>query len=130
MKDKLIYIDTLLSEAYSNNDIGEIKGILKSIRVLLGTELNGESNKLTLMIISVKNDFRKIHAIKAVRGFTGLGLREAKDLVETPTPVKICTIDKHNADYNKIKRFMADMDTAGYKVESNLKDDMANILYG
>jgi len=54
----------------------------------------------------------KINAIKEVRAITGLGLKEAKDLVEgAPKPVKT-GVSKEEAD--KIKKQLED---AGAKVE-------------
>ena len=54
----------------------------------------------------------KIGVIKVVRGATGLGLKEAKDLVEAvPKPVKT-GISKEDAD--KLK---AELEAAGAKVE-------------
>lgn len=55
---------------------------------------------------------QKINVIKEVRGITGLGLKEAKDLVESaPKPIKE-GVDKEEAD--KIK---AQLEEAGAKVE-------------
>jgi len=55
---------------------------------------------------------QKINVIKEVRGITGLGLKEAKDLVEgAPKPVKE-GVSKDEAD--KIK---AQLEAAGAKVE-------------
>lgn len=54
----------------------------------------------------------KVSAIKAVREITGLGLKEAKDLVEAaPKPVKE---GANKADAEKIK---AQLEAAGAKVE-------------
>ena len=55
---------------------------------------------------------KKIEVIKEVRAITGLGLKEAKDLVEgAPKPVKE-SVSKEEAD--KIK---AQLEKAGAKVE-------------
>ena len=55
---------------------------------------------------------KKIEVIKEVRAITGLGLKEAKDLVEgAPKPVKE-GVNKEEAD--KIK---AQLEKAGAKVE-------------
>lgn len=54
----------------------------------------------------------KVNVIKAVRGITGLGLKEAKDLVEgAPSPIKE-GVDKDEAE--KIKKELTD---AGAEVE-------------
>ena len=55
---------------------------------------------------------QKINVIKEVRAITGLGLKEAKDLVEgAPKPVKEAA---NKADADKIK---AQLEAAGAKVE-------------
>ncbi|MDH5581061.1 MAG: 50S ribosomal protein L7/L12 [Bdellovibrionales bacterium] len=55
---------------------------------------------------------KKINVIKEVRGITGLGLKEAKDLVESaPKPVKE-DVDKAEAEEIKKK-----LEAAGAKVE-------------
>ncbi|MBF0415096.1 MAG: 50S ribosomal protein L7/L12 [Magnetococcales bacterium] len=55
---------------------------------------------------------KKIHVIKAVRTITGLGLKEAKDLVEgAPKPVKE-GVSKEDAE-----KFRKELEEAGAKVE-------------
>src|SRR5690606_5560283 len=55
---------------------------------------------------------QKINVVKAVRAITGLGLKEAKDLVEgAPKPVKE---GANKADAEKIK---AQLEAAGAKVD-------------
>jgi large subunit ribosomal protein L7/L12 len=55
---------------------------------------------------------QKINVIKEVRAITGLGLKEAKDLVEAaPKPVKE-GVSKADAD-----KFKAQLEAAGAKVE-------------
>ena len=54
----------------------------------------------------------KVNAIKAVRAITGLGLKEAKDLVESaPAPVKEGVSKDEAAKYKK------ELEDAGAKVE-------------
>lgn len=63
-------------------------------------------------VILVEGGAQKINVIKEVRGLTGLGLKEAKDLVEgAPKPVKEA-VSKDEAE--KIK---AQLEAAGAKVE-------------
>lgn len=55
---------------------------------------------------------KKIHVIKAVRGITGLGLKEAKDLVEgAPKPVK------QGVTKEEAEKFKQELEEAGAKVE-------------
>ena len=69
-----------------------------------------EKTEFTVMLASAGD--KKIEVIKEVRAITGLGLKEAKDLVEgAPKPVKE-GVNKEEAD--KIK---ATLEKAGAKVE-------------
>ncbi len=55
---------------------------------------------------------QKINVIKEVRAITGLGLKEAKDLVEAaPKPVK------EGASKEEAEKFKAQLEAAGAKVE-------------
>ncbi|HIJ85864.1 MAG TPA: 50S ribosomal protein L7/L12, partial [Magnetococcales bacterium] len=63
-------------------------------------------------VILVDAGDKKIHVIKAVRTITGLGLKEAKDLVEgAPKPVKEA-VSKDDAE-----KFRKELEEAGAKVE-------------
>jgi len=69
-----------------------------------------EQTEFTVVLAAAGD--KKIEVIKEVRGITGLGLKEAKDLVEgAPKPVKE-GVNKEEAD--KIK---AQLEKAGAKVE-------------
>ena len=69
-----------------------------------------EKTEFTVMLTAAGE--KKIEVIKEVRAITGLGLKEAKDLVEgAPKPVKE-GVNKEEAD--KIK---AQLEKAGAKVE-------------
>ena len=69
-----------------------------------------EKTEFTVVLAAAGD--KKIEVIKEVRAITGLGLKEAKDLVEgAPKPVKE-GVDKDEAD--KIK---AQLEKAGAKVE-------------
>ena len=71
-----------------------------------------EEEKTEFDVILVDAGANKINVIKEVRGITGLGLKEAKDLVEgAPKPVKEA-VSKDEAA--KIKKQLED---AGAKVE-------------
>jgi large subunit ribosomal protein L7/L12 len=63
-------------------------------------------------VILTEAGAQKINVIKEVRAITGLGLKEAKDLVEgAPKPVKEA-VSKADAD-----KFKAQLEGAGAKVE-------------
>ena len=72
----------------------------------------GEEESGTVDVILAESGDKKIQVIKVVRAATGLGLKEAKALVdEAPKPVKE-GIEKEEAD--KLK---AELEEAGGKVE-------------
>jgi len=72
----------------------------------------GEEEKTDFTVVLVAAGEKKINVIKEVRAITGLGLKEAKDLVEgAPQPVKE-NIPKEEAD--KIKE---QLQGAGASVE-------------
>ena len=69
-----------------------------------------EQTEFTVVLLEA--GAKKINVIKEVRGITGLGLKEAKDLVESaPKPVKE-GVDKAEAD-----ELMKKLEAAGAKVE-------------
>jgi large subunit ribosomal protein L7/L12 len=71
-----------------------------------------EEEKTEFDVILVDTGANKINVIKEVRAITGLGLKEAKDLVEAaPKPVKE-GVSKADAD-----KFKAQLEAAGAKVE-------------
>ena len=55
---------------------------------------------------------KKVEVIKVVRSITGLGLKEAKDLVEGAPQVVKEAVSKAEAD-----KFKKDLEAAGAKVE-------------
>jgi large subunit ribosomal protein L7/L12 len=69
-----------------------------------------EKTEFTVMLTAAGD--KKIEVIKEVRAITGLGLKEAKDLVEgAPKPVKE-GVNKADAD-----KFKAQLEKAGAKVD-------------
>jgi large subunit ribosomal protein L7/L12 len=69
-----------------------------------------EQTEFTVMLVAAGD--KKIEVIKEVRAITGLGLKEAKDLVEgAPKPVKE-GVNKADAE-----KFKAQIEKAGAKVE-------------
>lgn len=63
-------------------------------------------------VILVEGGAQKINVIKEVRGITGLGLKEAKDLVEgAPKPVK------EGVAKDEAEKIKAQLEAAGAKVE-------------
>ncbi|TPW25887.1 50S ribosomal protein L7/L12 [Pararhizobium mangrovi] len=77
-----------------------------------GAAAEAEEEKTEFDVVLTEAGANKINVIKEVRGITGLGLKEAKDLVESaPKPVKE-GISKGEAEEMKKK-----LEDAGAKVE-------------
>jgi large subunit ribosomal protein L7/L12 len=71
-----------------------------------------EEEKTEFDVILVEAGANKINVIKEVRGITGLGLKEAKDLVEgAPKPIKEAVSKAEAADLKK------KLEDAGAKVD-------------
>lgn len=67
----------------------------------------------SVFIEKLPKDYNKVAVIKAVREITGLGLREAKDLVESPQPILVLT----NADEESARVATMLLNHAGAYVE-------------
>jgi large subunit ribosomal protein L7/L12 len=77
-----------------------------------GAAAPAEEEKTEFDVILVDAGANKINVIKEVRGITGLGLKEAKDLVEgAPKPVKEAVSKAEAADLKK------KLEDAGAKVD-------------
>jgi large subunit ribosomal protein L7/L12 len=69
-----------------------------------------EKTEFTVMLVAAGD--KKIEVIKEVRAITGLGLKEAKDLVEgAPKPVK------EGVNKDESEKLKAQLEKAGAKVE-------------
>jgi large subunit ribosomal protein L7/L12 len=78
-----------------------------------GGDAGGASEEKTEfdVILTAAGD-KKVNAIKAVRGITGLGLKEAKDLVDgAPSPIK------EGASKEEAEDFKKQLEEAGATVE-------------
>lgn len=118
-------------EWLSNQSVLEIAGLVKDLEEKWGVSAaapvavaaagggdggaggaEAEAEKDEFDVILTEFGGNKIAVIKAVREITGLGLKEAKDLVEgAPKPVKEA-VDKNEAEETKKK-----LEDAGAKVE-------------
>lgn len=99
MADVAKLCDELLSltilEAKELNDLLEEKGIKAAAAVAVAGPVGGDAGGAAAeekdefdVVLTAAGD-KKINVIKEVRAITGLGLKEAKDLVEgAPKPVK------------------------------------------
>ncbi|WP_339739691.1 50S ribosomal protein L7/L12 [uncultured Maricaulis sp.] len=113
--DELLALTIL--EAKELNDLLEEKGIkAAAVAVSAGPAAGGaaeaaeEQTEFDVMLVSAGE--KKINVIKEVRGITGLGLKEAKDLVEAaPKAVKEGASKAEAADIK------AKLEAAGATVE-------------
>jgi len=87
-------------------------GVTAAAAMVAGPAAEAAEEKTEFDVILTGAGANKVAAIKAVRGATGLGLKEAKALVEAaPTPVKEC-ISKEEAE-----ALAKDLTEAGAEVE-------------
>lgn len=108
---------TLLEAAELKKKMEETFGVTAAAPVMAmpaggGAAVSPVEEKTEFDVILVSFGEKKIEVLKVVRELTGLGLKEAKDLVEAaPKPVKE-KIKKEEADQMKAK-----LEAAGAKVE-------------
>jgi len=77
-----------------------------------GEAAAAEEEKTEFDVILAEAGAKKINVIKEVRGITGLGLKDAKDLVEgAPKPVK------EGASKEEAEEIKSKLEAAGTKVE-------------
>ncbi|MHC5306915.1 50S ribosomal protein L7/L12 [Bartonella sp. LJL80] len=77
-----------------------------------GAAAPAAEEKTEFDVVLVDGGAQKINVIKEVRGITGLGLKEAKDLVEgAPKPVK------EGVGKDEAEKLKAQLEAAGAKVE-------------
>jgi len=77
-----------------------------------GTAAEATSDKTDFIVNLVSSGDNKIGVIKEVRAFTGLGLKEAKDLVEAAPKQLKASVSKKDAEEVKKK-----LEAVGAKVE-------------
>ncbi|KEC55547.1 50S ribosomal protein L7/L12 [Bartonella koehlerae] len=83
-----------------------------AIAAVAGTAAPVAEEKTEFDVILVEGGAQKINVIKEVRALTGLGLKEAKDLVEgAPKPIK------EGASKDEAEKIKSQLEAAGAKVE-------------
>jgi len=107
---------TVLEAAELSKKLEEAWGVSAAAPVAVaaagGAAAPAAEEKTEFNVILVDGGANKINAIKEVRAITGLGLKEAKDLVEgAPKPVKE-GVNKADAE-----KFKAQLEKAGAKVD-------------
>ena len=115
-------------EFIKNLKVSEVSALVKTLEAELGVSaaapvmaFAGGAAPAAAAVVEEKTEFdvhiadigaNKINVIKAVRELTGLGLKEAKDLVETPNAKVKEGVSKEESDKAK-----AALEAAGAKVE-------------
>jgi large subunit ribosomal protein L7/L12 len=111
---------TVLEAAELSKKLEEAWGVSAAAPVAVAAAAGGggaapaAEEKTEFTVVLVDGGDKKINVIKEVRAITGLGLKEAKDLVEgAPKPVKEGVNKQEAADLKK------KLEDAGAKVELN-----------
>ena len=105
---------TVMQAAELSKMLEEKWGVSAAAPVAMAAPVAAEAvaEKTDFDVILVSSGDKKIEVIKEVRAITGLGLKEAKDLVDgAPQPVKQA-VNKSDAEAIKAK-----LEAAGAKVE-------------
>ncbi|EJF77545.1 50S ribosomal protein L7/L12 [Bartonella birtlesii] len=83
-----------------------------AVAAVAGVAAPAAEEKTEFDVILVEGGAQKINVIKEVRALTGLGLKEAKDLVEgAPKPIK------EGASKEEAEKIKSQLEAAGAKVE-------------
>lgn len=83
-----------------------------AVAAVAGAAAAPAEEKTEFDVVLVDGGAQKINVIKEVRGITGLGLKEAKDLVESaPKPLK------EGLSKDEAEKIKAQLEAAGAKVE-------------
>ena len=103
---------TVLEAAELSKLLEEKWGVSAAAPVAVAAAAAPAEEKTEFDVVLTEAGAQKINVIKEVRAITGLGLKEAKDLVEAaPKPVKE-GVSKADAD-----KFKAQLEAAGAKVD-------------
>ncbi|WP_273755674.1 50S ribosomal protein L7/L12 [Bartonella sp. MM73XJBT.G] len=107
---------TLLEAAELSKLLEEKWGVSAAAPVAVAAVAGGAApaaeEKTEFDVILVEGGAQKINVIKEVRALTGLGLKEAKDLVEeAPKPIK------EGASKEEAEKIKSQLEAAGAKVE-------------
>ena len=110
-ESNMVEISELISEIEEKFGVSAAAPVAVSAAASTGVE-EGEAKKTEFDVILKSPGQAKINVIKAVRGITNLGLKEAKDLVDSaPKAIKESVAE---AEANEIK---ATLEEAGAEVE-------------
>ena len=99
-------------EAIASKSVTEIVELITAMEEKFGVSAAAAEEKTEFDVVLAEAGANKVAVIKAVRGATGLGLKEAKDLVESASAVLKEGIAKAEAEALK-----KELEEAGAKVE-------------
>ena len=99
-------------EAIASKSVTEIVELIAAMEEKFGVSAAAAEEKTEFDVVLAEAGANKVAVIKAVRGATGLGLKEAKDLVESAPAVLKEGIAKAEAEALK-----KELEEAGAKVE-------------
>ena len=109
---------TELIEEIKKMSVLELSELIKALEEEFGVSATGdgaaaaEEESLTVDVVLTGSGDKKIQVIKVVRAATGLGLKEAKALVdEAPKPVK------EGIDRDEAEKLKGEIEDAGGSVE-------------
>ena len=110
-ESNMVEISELISEIEEKFGVSAAAPVAVAAAASTGAE-EGESKKTEFNVVLKSPGQAKINVIKAVRGITNLGLKEAKELVDSaPKAIKEAVAE---AEANEIK---ATLEEAGAEVE-------------
>ena len=99
-------------DAVAGKTLMEVMELVKAIEEKFGVTAAAPAEEQTEFTVVLKAaGEKKVEVIKAVRAITGLGLKEAKDLVEATGVVK------EGASKDDAAKFKKDLEAAGATVE-------------
>ncbi|HEC13776.1 MAG TPA: 50S ribosomal protein L7/L12 [Acidiferrobacteraceae bacterium] len=105
-------LSELIKEMEDKFGVSAAAPVAVAVAGAAGGEAAGAEEKTEFDVVLTSFGDNKVSVIKAVRAITGLGLKEAKDMVEAaPTPVKEGVSKDESADVKK------QLEEVGAKVE-------------
>ena len=99
-------------EAIASKSVTEIVELITAMEEKFGVSAAAAEEKTEFDVVLAEAGANKVAVIKAVRGATGLGLKEAKDLVES-APANL----KEGISKEEAEALKKELEEAGAKVE-------------
>ena len=99
-------------EAIAEKSLMEVMELVKAFEDKFGVSAAAVEEQTEFNVVLAAMGEKKVEVIKVVRAITGLGLKEAKDMVEGAPQVV-----KEGASKEEAEKFKKDLEAAGAKVE-------------